>query len=150
MRIEEAVECMSKSYLHRILDSYMKDTIKPDEDTSRKRVIKDHDLFVQVLRLLQRGDEEREGQRALVPFAQCILEAGRVIATDRQRDLRLQDNEAEIGVGFVRACVGLACQIRDSEIRSKGQKQLIDPFLVRVEYGLGVVLKLLLLCGLLG
>jgi hypothetical protein len=45
MRIEDAVECMSKSYLHRILDSYMKDTIKPDEDPSRKRIIKDQEVL---------------------------------------------------------------------------------------------------------
>jgi hypothetical protein len=45
MRIEEAVEFMSKSYLHRILDSYTKDTIKPDEETSRKQVIKDQEIL---------------------------------------------------------------------------------------------------------
>ena len=45
MRIEETVECMSKFYLHRILDSYTKDTIKPDEDVSRKRIISDKDLL---------------------------------------------------------------------------------------------------------
>jgi len=45
MRIEEAVECMSKINLHRILDSYTKDTLKPDEMTSRKRIISDRDIL---------------------------------------------------------------------------------------------------------
>ena len=45
MRIEEAVEYMSKIFLHRILDSYIKDTIKPDEETSRKRITADKDLL---------------------------------------------------------------------------------------------------------
>ncbi|VAW41862.1 hypothetical protein MNBD_DELTA03-1240 [hydrothermal vent metagenome] len=45
MRIEEAVECMSKINLHRILDSYTKDTLKPDEETSRKRIISDRDIL---------------------------------------------------------------------------------------------------------
>ena len=45
MRIDEAVECMSKINLHRILDSYTKDTIKPDETTSRKRIISDLDIL---------------------------------------------------------------------------------------------------------
>ncbi|MCL1477037.1 MAG: hypothetical protein MH219_05475 [Marinobacter sp.] len=45
MRIEEAVECMSKINLHRILDSYTKDTIKPDETTSRKRISADRDIL---------------------------------------------------------------------------------------------------------
>lgn len=54
MRIEEAVECMSKFYLHRILDSYTKDTIKPDEKVSRKRIITDKDLL---------ADSKNIGQR---------------------------------------------------------------------------------------
>jgi hypothetical protein len=45
MRIEEAVECMSKINLHRILDSYTKDTLKPDEVTSRKRIVTDLDIL---------------------------------------------------------------------------------------------------------
>ena len=45
MKIEEAVECMSKSYLHRILDSYTKDTIKPDEEESRKRIVADKNIL---------------------------------------------------------------------------------------------------------
>ena len=45
MRIEEAVECMSKINLHRILDSYTKDTLKPDEDTSRKRIVSDREIL---------------------------------------------------------------------------------------------------------
>lgn len=45
MRIEEAVDCMSKINLHRILDSYTKDTLKPDEATSRKRIISDRDIL---------------------------------------------------------------------------------------------------------
>lgn len=45
MRIEEAVDCMSKINLHRILDSYTKDTLKPDEATSRKRITSDRDIL---------------------------------------------------------------------------------------------------------
>ena len=45
MRIEEAVECMSKINLHRILDSYTKDTLKPDEVTSRKRITSDRGIL---------------------------------------------------------------------------------------------------------
>ena len=45
MRIEEAVECMSKINLHRILDSYTKDTLKPDEEISRRRIMSDRDLL---------------------------------------------------------------------------------------------------------
>ena len=45
MKIEEAVDCMSKINLHRILDSYTKDTLKPDEATSRKRIISDRDIL---------------------------------------------------------------------------------------------------------
>ncbi len=46
MKIEEAVECISKINLHRILDSYIKDTLKPDEATSRKRIIADRDILL--------------------------------------------------------------------------------------------------------
>lgn len=45
MKIEQAVECMSKSYLHRILDSYTKDIKKPDEDAARKMLISDAELL---------------------------------------------------------------------------------------------------------
>jgi hypothetical protein len=45
MRIEEAVECMSKINLHRILDGYTKDTLKPDEATSRKRLVSDREIL---------------------------------------------------------------------------------------------------------
>jgi hypothetical protein len=45
MKIEEAVECMSKSYLHRIIDSYTKDIKKPDEDDARKMLISDAELL---------------------------------------------------------------------------------------------------------
>ncbi|MDT8335019.1 MAG: hypothetical protein RQ753_04925, partial [Desulfurivibrionaceae bacterium] len=54
MIIEEAVECMSKFYLHRILDSYTKDTIKPDEIVSRKRIISDKDLLADPKNIHQR------------------------------------------------------------------------------------------------
>jgi|GEM_PF-6325079 len=39
MRIEEAVECMSKINLHRMPDGYGKDTLKPDEATSRLNML---------------------------------------------------------------------------------------------------------------
>jgi len=45
MKIEQAVECMSKSYLHRIIDSYTKDIKKPDEDAARKMLISDTELL---------------------------------------------------------------------------------------------------------
>lgn len=45
MRIEEAVECMSKIYLHRVLDSYIKDTVKPAEETSRERIVADREIL---------------------------------------------------------------------------------------------------------
>lgn len=54
MKIEEAVDFMSKIYLHRILDSYTKDTIKPDEETARKRIISDKDLLSEPKNIYQR------------------------------------------------------------------------------------------------
>lgn len=54
MRIEEAVECMSKINLHRILDSYTKDTLKPDEATSRKRIVSDLDILSDSKNIKQR------------------------------------------------------------------------------------------------
>jgi len=45
VKIEQAVECMSKIYLHRIIDSYTKDIKKPDEDAARKMLISDAELL---------------------------------------------------------------------------------------------------------
>ena len=45
MKIENVVECMSKSYLHRILDSYTKDIVKPDDEGSRKKILSDKELL---------------------------------------------------------------------------------------------------------
>ena len=54
MRIEEAVEYMSKIYLHRILDSYTKDTAKPDQEASRKRIAADKELLADPKNIHQR------------------------------------------------------------------------------------------------
>ncbi len=40
MRIEEAVERMSKSYLHRVIDSFTKDLHKPDLEESRSLILR--------------------------------------------------------------------------------------------------------------
>lgn len=45
MKIQQAAECMSKIYLHRVLDSYIKDSVKPDEEDARKRLIGDAELL---------------------------------------------------------------------------------------------------------
>lgn len=56
MKIEEAVECMSKSYLHRVIDSYTKDIKKPDEDAARKMLISDSELLANPENIIKRLD----------------------------------------------------------------------------------------------
>lgn len=43
MKVEDAVQRMTKAYLHRILDSYTKDIHKPDEVECRRRLARDLD-----------------------------------------------------------------------------------------------------------
>jgi hypothetical protein len=40
MRVGEAVQHMTKAYLHRIIDSFTRDLVKPDEDRSREIIVR--------------------------------------------------------------------------------------------------------------
>jgi hypothetical protein len=56
MKIEQAVECMSKIYLHRIIDSDTKDIKKPDEEAARKMLISDAELLAKSENITKRLD----------------------------------------------------------------------------------------------
>lgn len=40
MKVADAVDCMTKAYLHRIIDSFTKDLPKPDEDRAREIILR--------------------------------------------------------------------------------------------------------------
>lgn len=91
MRIEEAVDCMSKINLHRILDSYTKDTLKPDEITARKRITSDRDILQdpQNIKTRMKFNGVSFDKKALAYFLletllgadQCQLEEQNIIAS---------------------------------------------------------------------
>lgn len=43
MRVSEAVQFMTKAYLHRIIDSFTKDLTKPDEERSREIIVRNEE-----------------------------------------------------------------------------------------------------------
>jgi hypothetical protein len=51
MKVSEAVEHMTKQYLHRIIDSFTKDITKPDEERSREIVVRNADELTDAERI---------------------------------------------------------------------------------------------------
>lgn len=51
MKVSEAVQHMTKQYLHRIIDSFTKDITKPDEDRSREIVVRNADELTDAERI---------------------------------------------------------------------------------------------------
>jgi hypothetical protein len=68
MKVAEAVQHMTKQYLHRIIDSFTKDITKPDEDRSRELVVRNAEELTDPQRI--RTVLAREGL-----FSDQLLEA---------------------------------------------------------------------------